>query len=228
MRSRYALSGPKARGSSRRMRNLRFQFVAKRLVDVAASLVLLKASLPVLAVVALLIRWKMGRPVFFRQQRSGKHGRPFTLYKFRTMSNARGPNGEALPDAQRLTPLGRFAALQPRRASAIVERIGRPPEPGRAAALVAAVSQSLHARTGPAARRHPRHHWLGPSERAKRHFVGREVPARRLVRRSLERFGLISASFCGRSCKCSAARESAPKGTPRCQSSAARLRAARP
>jgi sugar transferase EpsL len=63
---------------------------------------------PLLAVVALLVRTKLDRPVLFRQQRPGLHGKPFTIYKFRTMTNNRDENGNLLPDAERLTRLGRF------------------------------------------------------------------------------------------------------------------------
>jgi lipopolysaccharide/colanic/teichoic acid biosynthesis glycosyltransferase len=61
-----------------------------------------------MTLIALLVRVNMGPPVFFRQQRPGLCGHPFTLYKFRTMTNARDTQGNLLPDAQRLTPLGRF------------------------------------------------------------------------------------------------------------------------
>jgi sugar transferase EpsL len=71
----------------------------------AAGLVLLA---PVLALVAGVVRVSLGNPVIFRQQRPGFHGRPFTLYKFRTMRDATGPDDEPLPDAERLTRLGRF------------------------------------------------------------------------------------------------------------------------
>ena len=57
---------------------------------------------------ALLIRWKMGPPALFRQQRPGRNGQPFILFKFRTMKDANGPDGQPLPDAERLTPLGEF------------------------------------------------------------------------------------------------------------------------
>lgn len=63
---------------------------------------------PILAVIALLVRLKLGSTVLFRQQRPGLHGKPFTLYKFRTMTNARDANGNLLPDADRLTNFGRF------------------------------------------------------------------------------------------------------------------------
>ena len=80
----------------------------KRLFDLtAAALGLLALALPLLALIAL-VRIKLGRPVFFRQTRPGLHGRPFQMVKFRTMTDARGPDGALLPDADRLTPFGRF------------------------------------------------------------------------------------------------------------------------
>lgn len=81
--------------------------VAKRTLDlVVASLGLLVLS-PVLAVVAVLVRIRIGSPVLFVQERPGRHGAPFRLYKFRTMTDDRGPDGALLPDADRLTRLGR-------------------------------------------------------------------------------------------------------------------------
>jgi lipopolysaccharide/colanic/teichoic acid biosynthesis glycosyltransferase len=80
----------------------------KRVFDfVAASLALLMLALPLLAL-AWLIRRKLGSPVLFCQVRPGLHGKPFTMVKFRTMTDERGPGGALLPDAQRLTPFGRF------------------------------------------------------------------------------------------------------------------------
>jgi lipopolysaccharide/colanic/teichoic acid biosynthesis glycosyltransferase len=80
----------------------------KRVFDlVAASLALLMLALPLLAL-AWLIRRKLGSPVLFCQVRPGLQGRPFTMVKFRTMTDKRGPDGALLPDAQRLTPFGRF------------------------------------------------------------------------------------------------------------------------
>ena len=80
----------------------------KRVFDlVAASLALLMLALPLLAL-AWLIRRKLGSPVLFRQVRPGLHGKPFTMVKFRTMTDERGPDGALLPDVQRLTPFGRF------------------------------------------------------------------------------------------------------------------------
>ncbi len=73
----------------------------KRVIDIIGGIAGLIVASPVMAVVAVLVRRGLGRPVLFRQQRPGKDGRIFTLYKFRTMRD-----GDA-PDEQRLTPLGR-------------------------------------------------------------------------------------------------------------------------
>lgn len=54
------------------------------------------------------MRWKLGSPILFKQQRPGLHGKPFYLYKFRTMTDERDENGELLPDHLRLTPFGQF------------------------------------------------------------------------------------------------------------------------
>lgn len=74
------------------------------LVGAALGLIVLS---PVLAAVALLVRRHLGPPVLFRQRRPGLHGRPFTLYKFRTMREATGAGGRPLPDGERLTAFGR-------------------------------------------------------------------------------------------------------------------------
>jgi sugar transferase EpsL len=63
---------------------------------------------PLIGLIALLVRLQLGRPVLFKQVRPGLHGKPFTIYKFRTMTDARDQNGKLLPDALRLTKLGRF------------------------------------------------------------------------------------------------------------------------
>jgi lipopolysaccharide/colanic/teichoic acid biosynthesis glycosyltransferase len=80
----------------------------KRVLDVLGASAVLVVLSPLLAVVAVLVRARMGPPVLFRQLRPGREGRPFELTKFRTMTDQRGPNGALLPDAQRLTALGRF------------------------------------------------------------------------------------------------------------------------
>ena len=80
----------------------------KRLFDFFAALFgLLLLALPLLSLIWL-VRNKLGSPVFFRQVRPGMHGKPFEMVKFRTMTDTRGPDGKLLPDAERLTPFGRF------------------------------------------------------------------------------------------------------------------------
>ena len=80
----------------------------KRLVDITVSLVaLILLGLPML-LLAWQVRLRLGGPIFFCQTRPGLHGRPFRMVKFRTMTEARGPNGLLLPDADRLTAFGRF------------------------------------------------------------------------------------------------------------------------
>lgn len=80
----------------------------KRLCDFLVALVALVIFAPLMAVVALAIRLSMGAPVLFRQVRPGYRGRLFTVYKFRTMRHALGPDGKPLPDAERLTRVGTF------------------------------------------------------------------------------------------------------------------------
>ena len=80
----------------------------KRWMDVLIVLGLAPLWLPVFAVVALLVRSNIGSPVFFRQERPGLGGKPFTILKFRTMTDARGADGELLPDAERLPTFGRI------------------------------------------------------------------------------------------------------------------------
>lgn len=80
----------------------------KPALDVVLSLVALVLVAPIMAAVALAVFVKMGQPVLFRQQRPGRHGEPFVIHKFRTMTDARDASGNLRPDAERLTPLGRF------------------------------------------------------------------------------------------------------------------------
>lgn len=81
--------------------------LAKRAIDVIGSALGLAFLSPVLGVVAFLVRRKHGRPVLFRQQRPGLDGEPFTLLKFRTMTDERDADGNLLPNDARLTPFGR-------------------------------------------------------------------------------------------------------------------------
>jgi lipopolysaccharide/colanic/teichoic acid biosynthesis glycosyltransferase len=82
--------------------------VAKRALDLLIAVPALVLLSPVLGVIALLVRTTLGKRVLFRQRRPGFHGRPFTLYKFRTMRHGRDATGQPLPDPHRLTRLGRF------------------------------------------------------------------------------------------------------------------------
>lgn len=88
--------------------NTKKQKYMKRLFDfLLASVALLLLAVP-LIILIFLVRSKIGRPVFFCQIRPGLHGQPFHMIKFRTMTDARSPDGELLPDAERLTPFGQF------------------------------------------------------------------------------------------------------------------------
>lgn len=80
----------------------------KRCLDLLASFVALLLLSPAFLVVAVLIRTRLGSPVIFRQIRPGLNGRPFTMYKFRTMLDARDKAGNLLPDEHRLTRFGRL------------------------------------------------------------------------------------------------------------------------
>ncbi|MBD9484614.1 sugar transferase [Pseudomonas sp. PDM14] len=80
----------------------------KRLFDLVCSAFGLLLLSPVLVVVALMIRQRLGSPVLFRQVRPGLNGRPFEMIKFRTMLDAVDTQGNSLPDAERMTPFGRF------------------------------------------------------------------------------------------------------------------------
>ncbi len=82
--------------------------LSKRIFDILFSVLALVILSPVLLLTAMLIRIFLGIPVIFRQQRPGYKGQPFHIYKFRTMTDRLGPDGRLLPDAERLTPLGRF------------------------------------------------------------------------------------------------------------------------
>lgn len=90
-----------------------YETYVKRALDVALSGCALAVLSPVMGVTALLVRQKLGSPVIFCQERPGKDEQIFKLYKFRTMTDARGADGNLLPDAQRLTPFGRRHAVRP-------------------------------------------------------------------------------------------------------------------
>lgn len=80
----------------------------KRVMDIMGAIIGFALLAPVLLVVWLMIRREMGSPVLFRQTRPGLNGKSFKMIKFRTMRDANAPDGRPLPDAERLTSLGRF------------------------------------------------------------------------------------------------------------------------
>ena len=82
--------------------------MTKRVFDVVGATLLLALLAPVIGAVALLVWMRMGRPVVFGQTRPGRDGRPFTVRKFRTMTDQRDANGDLLPDEARITGIGRF------------------------------------------------------------------------------------------------------------------------
>lgn len=80
----------------------------KRLFDLAGAAIGLVILAPVLLGTGLAVRVALGSPILFRQERPGRGGRVFRMYKFRTMLDARGPGGSTVADEERLTPFGRF------------------------------------------------------------------------------------------------------------------------
>jgi sugar transferase EpsL len=80
----------------------------KRLFDITSSATGLILISPLLVVLAILVRFKLGSPILFRQQRPGLGGKAFVIYKFRTMTDQRDTSGNLLPDEQRLPTFGRF------------------------------------------------------------------------------------------------------------------------
>ncbi len=80
----------------------------KRLFDLVVAGTMLVLAVPLLAIVGLMVRIKLGSPVLFTQVRPGLHGRPFQMVKFRTMTDQRDSSGQLLPDEVRLTSFGKF------------------------------------------------------------------------------------------------------------------------
>lgn len=85
-----------------------YRSFGKRLADILVSLALLAVLAIPLAVLALGVRLFLGKPVFFRQERPGRGGKIFRMFKLRTMTEARGKDGNLLPDAERMTRFGNF------------------------------------------------------------------------------------------------------------------------
>lgn len=80
----------------------------KRLFDFISSFLLLLVISPVFITLMILIRIKLGSPIFFKQERTGRNGRHFQMIKFRTMIDKKDCEGRPLPDDERITPFGRF------------------------------------------------------------------------------------------------------------------------
>lgn len=80
----------------------------KRILDIVLSLLAIVVLSPLFAILALVVRIKLGSPVLFRQIRPGKNGELFCIYKFRTMTDERDEHGELLPDTERLPRMGRL------------------------------------------------------------------------------------------------------------------------
>lgn len=80
----------------------------KRLFDLVVAFGALVALSPVMLALAMMIRMQLGSPVLFRQLRPGLNGKPFEMFKFRTMREAVDADGKSLPDSERLTDFGRF------------------------------------------------------------------------------------------------------------------------
>lgn len=80
----------------------------KRFLDLVLSLMALILLIPLMTIIAILVRMKLGRPIIFKQKRPGKDEKIFTLYKFRTMTDKRDENGNLLPDSERLTKFGKM------------------------------------------------------------------------------------------------------------------------
>jgi sugar transferase EpsL len=80
----------------------------KRVFDLLLASLVSLIFAPIIMVLVLLVRFKLGSPVFFKQQRPGLFGQPFFIYKFRTMNDHKNAKGELLPDAERLTSFGKW------------------------------------------------------------------------------------------------------------------------
>ncbi|WP_077706066.1 sugar transferase [Virgibacillus dokdonensis] len=80
----------------------------KRPMDFILSLIAIIILSPLLVVIAILVKTKLGSPILFKQRRPGKNEKIFTMYKFRTMTDEKDVNGNLLPDSERLTKFGKF------------------------------------------------------------------------------------------------------------------------
>ncbi len=90
------------------MRGLTYKNIWKRLLDLIGAISLILLLSPILVIVAILVRIKLGSPIIFTQDRLGLNGEVFTIWKFRSMTNCTDENGEFLPDEYRLTRFGKL------------------------------------------------------------------------------------------------------------------------
>ena len=154
----------------------------KRLLDVVVAAIGLVLLSPLMAALAVLVRARLGPPAFFTQARPGRGGRPFAIYKFRTMSDARDAAGAPLPDERRLTALGRF--LRSTSLDELPELINVLRGDMSLVGPRPLLMEYLPLYTPEQARRHevrPGDHRLGAGQRAQRDLVGGEVRAGRVV-----------------------------------------------
>jgi sugar transferase EpsL len=85
-----------------------YRHLTKRVLDLFLATIGLILCSPLLVTIAFLVRLRLGSPILYRQERPGLHGRPFILFKFRTMVDAYNREGNTLPDEERLSGFGRF------------------------------------------------------------------------------------------------------------------------
>lgn len=144
--------------------------------DTVLALLALAVLSPVLGLVALAVRLHLGAPVLFRQERAGKDGRSFTLYKFRTMSDRRDAAGALLPDEQRLDGFGRFLrSTSLDELPSLWECGKRHLRPVRAPTAVCEICTAVQPPAGPAAVGASGAYGLGSGQRTQRHRLGGKI-----------------------------------------------------
>lgn len=90
------------------MRSMMYRMIWKRFIDIISSILLITLLSPFLIITALLVRLKLGSPIFFTQERLGLNGENFTIWKFRSMTNCRDKDGNLMSDEYRLTKFGKL------------------------------------------------------------------------------------------------------------------------
>jgi sugar transferase EpsL len=94
---------------TRRIKDVKHQpAMTKRFLDLLITITVLTVGFPLFLILGVLIRINLGSPIIFTQERPGLKGKPFIMYKFRTMTDARDPQGELLPDDDRFTKFGKL------------------------------------------------------------------------------------------------------------------------